>query len=149
MKHTHRMAVALALSAATVSLAAGCGGDSNDSASADESSISKSEFIVQANAICKRGNASIDKAFVALGPRRPTPEEFNEIVIPRSQGEIDALRQLPTPEGDEETLSSLFDDAQEALDRMKSDPEISFQGTDPFADVNARAIKYGLPACGQ
>jgi hypothetical protein len=142
MKRNALLMLTLALAAG--SLAAGCGDDDDE----DGGGLTKKEYVAHGNAICEEGNAEIESDLEALGPGGPTPEEFSSVVVPATQNEIGALRALPAPDGDEETLSELLDEAQAALNRIKATPAIAF-GDDPFAVVNAKANEYGLTACAR
>ncbi len=80
--------------------------------------------------------------------------------IPIMEAQVSDLRKLAPPEEDKETLGVLLDDVeavveeagqlaeaaatgdQAAIDRIEGDE-------DPFADVNRRALAYGLNECGQ
>ncbi len=84
---------------------------------------------------------------------QPTSEQIQQFAadtaIPNIQAQITALEALPAPSGDEEQVTAITDSAQEALDKLKSDPSLlSDSGaSDPFADVNKLAKEYGLDEC--
>ncbi|MDP9228733.1 MAG: hypothetical protein M3M99_06705 [Actinomycetota bacterium] len=150
MKKTHWL---LALALAIGLIAAGCGDDDDDGDSGD--ALTKQEYIAQGNAICEQGDQEIEAAFEQAAPAntQPTPEQIESVVtetlIPSVQGQIDDLKALPAPEGDEDTLNAIYDDAQTALDGIEADPAsvASEDSPDPFADVNQRIGEYGLTAC--
>jgi len=128
---------------AAVALAA-CGGDDDPS---------KTEFIKDANAICKEGdkriNADAEKAFSAN--KRPSKAEVTKFsedtAIPEIQAQIDDLRDLGAPSGDDEKVSAILDEAQSALDEVEADPTVFLSDTDPFAKANKLAKGYGLTEC--
>jgi|SRR4051794_7026166 hypothetical protein len=124
---------------------AGCGGGD------DEKSVSKADYLKQGNAICKKGNDAIDAAAQKLGesPTQAQIEAFaTGTLIPSVSNQLKELRALDTPEGDADTLSALYDDADAALAKIKADPALVAAKSDPFADVNQRATQYGLTECG-
>ena len=93
----------------------GCGSSESD----DEATPSKGEFILAANSICTTA--------VDLDPRRavgrhPSPTEFARfvrgVVLPTIQDEVDGIRALIPPEGDEEQISAILDSAQAAIDEI-------------------------------
>ena len=135
-------------------VAAGCG-DDDDSGDDGGEALTKEEYVAQGNAICEEGDKEIEAGFREVAPanQQPTPEEIETVVsetlVPSVQGQIDDLRALSPPEGDEETLNAIYDDAQAALDSIEADPSILSAGDspDPFADVNQRIGDYGLTAC--
>jgi hypothetical protein len=63
------------------------------------------------------------------------------------QGEIDGLRALGAPAGDEQQVDAILNEAQSALDKTKQDPSV-LANTDPFKKANQDAKAYGLTACG-
>jgi len=72
-------------------------------------------------------------------------------VIPNIQNQVDAVRALTPPSGDEDQVKSFLDAAQQALDKAEADPSLFFEGSqnDPFAKANKLASDYGLKVCGQ
>jgi hypothetical protein len=127
-------------------IGAGCGGDD---------APSKSEYIADADAICKQGDKEIDAAAdeTFSQNQRPSNAEIvsfgEETVIPNVQGQIDDLRDLTPPDGDEDTVNAIYDSAQEGLDQIEEDPAVlAGRGADPFAEANRLAKDYGLTECG-
>lgn len=150
---------AAALALAAGSIAAGCGGG-DDSTTATGAPLSKDAFLAQANAICKKGNQSINQAgqqfFKGLGLKQgeqPTSEQIQQFAtdtaIPNIQAQITGIEALPAPSGDEDQVTAITDSAQEAVDKLKADPSLLSDNTatDPFADVDKLAKQYGLNEC--
>ena len=139
-------------------IAAGCGGDDDNSDSTDNGAttavetLSKSAFIQEADQICKEGNDQIDQAGKSLGgnPSDAEIQSFiDETVAPNVENQLDQIRALGIPEGDEAQVNAILDAAQEAVDKIKSDPSvITDNGPDPFAEANKLAKEYGLSTCG-
>jgi hypothetical protein len=166
-----RITMLLALALATGLIAAGCGDDDDDTATTTSSPtttagatgatgatgepLSKDEFITQADAICKAGDKKIDAAaqetFSGGQPSQAEQEQFvTEDVVPNIQEQIDGLRALTPPEGDEEEVSAILDSAQDAIDQTEADPgALTEGGDDPFSEANQLAEEYGLEVCGQ
>jgi hypothetical protein len=166
-----RITMLLALALATGLIAAGCGDDDDDTAATTSSPtttaaatgatgatgepLSKDEFITQADAICKAGDKKIDAAaqetFSGGQPSQAEQEQFvTEDVVPNIQEQIDGLRALTPPEGDEEEVSAILDSAQDAIDQTEADPgALTEGGDDPFSEANQLAEEYGLEVCGQ
>ena len=137
-------------------IAVGCGGnDDSSSSTGTESSttaLTKAEFLQKGNAICQAGNQEINQAFSQI-QGKPTQEQANQVVtdtlVPSVQGQIDDIRALGAPAGDEDQVNQILDDAQTALDKVKADPTVATQnGSDPFAQANQEAKAYGLTVCG-
>jgi hypothetical protein len=147
---------------------AGCGSSSSSSTSTGASGasgatgasgtpLSKSEFVAKGNAICKQGNAALDKAgksFFQSGqkPSQAEQDKFvTDTVIPNIQSQIDQIKALTPPSGDEDQVNAVTAAAQSALDKAKADPSLLIQqgGSDPFAHANDLANSYGLTECGK
>jgi hypothetical protein len=149
----------------TALVAAGCGGDDDDdttAATTGETAVaggeppSKEEFIVEADAICKQGDREINQAGrETFGEEQPSQEEQEQFVtatvLPNIQGQLDGIRALTPPEGDEDEVAAILEAAQTAVDEAEQDPSALTQaggGSDPFAEANRLAQDYGLTNCG-
>ncbi len=127
--------------------AAGCGSsDSTDTTTA----ITKAAFVAKANAICTKGNKAQNAAGEKLG-QNPSQAQFTayakDTAIPNIQGQIDSVRALGAPAGDEATVSHMLDLAQADLNKIKADPTLLQGNSDQFADFAKIAHPYGLTAC--
>ena len=140
-------------------VAAGCG--SSSSSTSTTAALTKSQFLKQGNAICNKGNQQINKVahqtFTKKKyPNGPPPKSVQtkfatDTVIPSVQSQIDGIKALGAPAGDEAQVKAIVDSAQSALDKAKADPTIMLQNNpknDPFAKSNQLAKSYGLTACG-
>ncbi|HET7488917.1 MAG TPA: hypothetical protein VFJ85_13390 [Acidimicrobiales bacterium] len=124
-----------------VALAAGCGREEK------QASISKPEFVKEANAICARGNeAMANAAPPAAAGDVEAATAFSRVFVPNVRNQIREIRALGFPKGDVHTLDALFTDAESLLRRAEQDPA-SLDGH-AFDDVNARLTAYGLWVCG-
>ena len=149
---------ALLLVGGAALIGAGCGDDDEDTTGASSAPLTKQEFAQQANQICADGNEEIDEgAQATFSEGRPAPEDqeafFTDTVIPNVQSQIDDIRALTPPEGDEEEVAAIVDSAQSAVDEIEADPaalaDIEEGGSsDPFAEANKLAEDYGLEECG-
>lgn len=116
------------------------------SCGADQETISKADFLTEANAICRAANDEIEAAPNGFGPTT-----FLEVVIPTiRQGGAD-MRALGFPAGDEELLDALLTDQDAVLDELEAlvteDPDAWGSGPNPFAELNTRLDDYGLNDC--
>ena len=144
---------------ATAALAAGalvtgCGGGGDDNsttaASTDTSgqTITKADFLQQGNQICKEGNDQMNQQ------RQPdqnssqaeVADYVQSTIVPNVQNQIDQLKALGAPAGDEDQVNKILADAQAALDKLKSNPSSISDNT--FAQANQEAHAYGLTECG-
>ena len=132
-------------------LAAGCGGDDDETTTA---APSKQEFIKQADAICAKGDKELDQAGrETFGKGQPSKQEIEQFatdtLVPNIQGQIDGVRALTPPEGDDEEVSAFLDAAQQGVDKVEQDPSAIGQrgGPDPFAGTSKLAKQYGFEKC--
>jgi len=145
----------LAGALATGLIAAGCGDDDEKQVAA--AALSKSEFIAQADAICKKGDKEIDQAgreSFAGGAGKPTPEQSEafatDVVLPNIQGQVDGVRALGAPEGDEAEIDAFLNAAQDGIDQSEDDPSVLFgngEGPSGFLEAERLAGEYGFQVC--
>jgi hypothetical protein len=125
-------------------LAVGCGGGGE--------SISKEDFIEQADEICAAGSEELDAILDELEPATPTSDDIAEFLrddyVPNIRAQIDDIRELGFPEGDEDELDAILDDSESVLDDIEEDPQTAVQQANPFAEVNQQLQEYGLTECG-
>lgn len=158
MRHSAFLAILVA-----VGLVAGACGDGE--------TLTKAEYIEQGNAICADGNAQLDPIFeevFADFPDEPTQQQLVDEVVgivagitPIIEAQLADLRELAAPKEDEDTLELLFDDVEAVLEEINQLADdvaagdqaaidlIESEEFDPFADVNRRAVQYGLTVCGE
>jgi hypothetical protein len=146
----------LVAGAIVVALAvAGCGGGSDSSSSTG--SISKEQFVVKADAICRNGTERLQKAiFAALkNPRDLTKVSTAEQVkivttamVPNVSREAKELRALGVPDGDEEKVDAMITALEEGVETAERDPRVVTQSSDAVFGISSRiAGEYGLKAC--
>lgn len=133
------LSICLSSLLAAILLSAGCGGGGDDG-------ISKAEFISSADAICKKLHDELDAKSQGITKRDAAVEFFKDEAIPSAQDEIDQIRALGSPEGDEKTVDALLSAVQDALDRAKADPSSIDDHT--FDEADKLAQGYGLAECG-
>ena len=152
-------AIALFVTAlAAASLLAACG-DDDDDGGGGEQALSKADYIEQGDAICAEGDREIEQAAEeAFGDleqgEQPSAEAVGEFgqesVLPSLQRQIDRLRELPAPEGDEDEVNAIYDAADEGIRKLREgDPEdFVQQGDAAFEEANRLAGEYGFQNCG-
>ena len=149
MFRTYGCAIVVALLA--TGAAAGCGGD-------DEEPLSKAEYIKQGDAICKKANAELEREaeemFRDLGSNeRPSEEQLStfveDLIKPKIQGQVDDLRELSPPEGDEETVNAIYEKVEEGLSKVEGDPQLLLSDDDPLQPATDAAADYGFKDCSE
>jgi hypothetical protein len=144
---------ALALTAAATLTLAGCGeGDeAKDKADPSPSALTKTDFLKQANAICKTGEDKINAAAEAAFGDAPDEAKLKafttDVALPETQKIVDGLRELEAPEELASDFDALLDSTEADLAKVKADWEYGI-GDEAFADANTKANAMGLEACG-
>lgn len=146
-----------------------------------DEALPKDEYLALANAICGDANAQVEAIaleFRANLPDETTPESFAALPVAEFvdqyteivERQLDDLRDLAAPVGDEELLAALYDDVEarlravnalvseamagdlDAIGQLTSPGDLTHGGLRPastaFDDVDGRAIEYGLTVCG-
>jgi len=123
-------------------LIAGCGGG-------DDETLTKEEYIQRADQICQEGNDEIEAAAEDVELQDLT-KFITETVVPKTEEQIAKIRELPIPEGDEQTLNSIYDRVEEAIQKFKDDPgslaDLASGNIAPGVEEDSRA--YGFKVCG-
>jgi hypothetical protein len=146
-----RLTGGVAAAVTAMVLASGC----SDGGGSD--SPTKAEFIQQADAICRKAHSALDKAFTQAfaGKPQPSQAELNkfarEELAPTVQGEIDDVRNLDPPSGDEGEIEAIADAAQSGVDKIKADPEVLSPQVkfDPLGKNHRLAKAYGMKECSE
>lgn len=136
--------------AGTALVAAGCGGGGEDTST----SLTKAQFVKQANAICANYNKQMAADFSKYakeqsggGSTQISPAEaVAKATIPATKEELEDLRALPVPSGEEEKVEALLERRQEALEKIEDEPLFKTAG-DPFEEFNQPLTDYGLTEC--
>lgn len=153
----------------------GCGGDDGDPAVTDAPLIpSKRDYLVQADTICAGREQAIEtEAEVALGidasdfrvkpsgevvfkrGRRPSPERIERfgaaVVIPNLRRQLEQLRALTPPRGDQATVARIYETAEWGIDRLAADPALFNDRAAVRRELSrARRLarRYGFFECG-
>lgn len=130
---------------------AGCGSSSKSSSSTSvKPALTKAQFLVQANAICKAGNAKTQARGRALGnnPSRAQIVSYvTKFLAPEIQSQINAVRALAVQTADSAKLTSMLDLAQADLDKVKANPLSIATNASPFHNFGVQAHAYGLTQC--
>lgn len=147
-----KQAIVLLAAALVVALfMLGCGGDS--------ASISKAEFIKQAEVVCERHEKELRKDLAAFlkqheNVKSPTEKDVAELVDVVFSGNIEAevkeLRAIEVPSGDEKQVKALLDAREESLKNAEANPlGLNRNAKLMFAKSSKLAKEYGLEACSQ
>jgi maltose-binding protein MalE len=155
-------------------VAAGCGGSSSDSSSTSDaggstastgdttattSALSKAELIKQGDAICTKGNESIEteaNEFAKennVNTKKPTKAQKEEVIVEvvapdvRRQGE--EIAELGAPSGDEAEVEAIVAAVEGAADELEETPSLLFGEKNPLTKASKLAGSYGFKVCGE
>jgi hypothetical protein len=124
---------------------AGCGGSS-------ESRPTKDQFIRQGDAICKQAAAE-QKRLAALRKGEVVSGNFEAVTavfVPPMERELRRLRTLGPPQADEKKVRAILKATRRGIEDAKADYlDLFVKETDPFAEANVLARRYGLAACAE
>ncbi len=138
-----RSLVLVLIVALPVASVAGCGGD--EEAQTEAPAPTRQEFIAQADAICRSAEQDLRAAQESYGSTRKEEAEFvEEEVIPHFQRQVDEIRELTPPPGDEKKIEAALSAAERDLDDLLEDPSRVPKGQREFARQFRR---YGSTTC--
>jgi hypothetical protein len=165
-KGSHTVTRCIAALLGTVAMAAvlaDCGGGDGsglDPGAIETSSITKKEFIEQADEICQLGNRWLLKqmgAYIAEkkaeGSKQSKEELFTQaakaVALPRVEANIKDFQALGAPPGDETELEAYLTQIQQETEALQGQPEISQKDlfSNGYADAGELARNYGLKSC--
>ena len=143
--------------------AAGCGDD--DSSTADSTTSGVTGFTGEAptdalhyhliaDKYCRRAENEIDKAAAEqFGGEQPSPEELTDFVndyyLPIMRRQMEQIRTIPIPPGEEEKVNAIYDAFDEGLAQAEANPEDLLNGPPPgIVEASRLAVDYGFDDCG-
>lgn len=122
--------------------------------------IAKPEFLRQANAICAKANQELVKTSEDFTKEKNLSEsnqptdaqlgELTKLVMPAINRQVEELRALGAPAGDEAEVDAILSAVEGAIEEGEQDPAAIY-GADggAFARANQLAVDYGLNKCGE
>lgn len=153
----HRLLAPALVVAALGILAAGCGeGDGAEGESAEP--LTRSEFVRQANAICRQERADVDQeveAFLDLPVSTGKPQPVlradlaHSVLLPTLEVEIARIYTLDWPTADEKQIDAMLSAERLAIDNVAVQERLaSAAQRDRYFDESAELMReYGLRAC--
>jgi hypothetical protein len=153
------MSCGLAVTVALVvgACVAGCGSSNNSTSTETTATIGKAEFVAKGNAVCVKGEKAQEaeiNAYVkkhGLENKKPTPAQQAELVetvfAPNIQSQIDGVKALGAPSGEEQQVSSALELSQQTLEKIEANPELVFGNQDAFAAAGKQLHALGLKKC--
>jgi hypothetical protein len=136
---------------------AGCGSSGSTTTTETTAAISKAEFVAKGNAVCVKGEKAQEaevNAYVkknGLENQKPSKAQEAELVetvfAPNIQSQIDGVKALGAPSGEEQQVGSALELSQQALEKVEANPELAFGKQNPFAAAGKQLHALGLKEC--
>ena len=116
------------------------------------------EFVAKGNASCVAGEKKQNVEFMAFakkhGIRKGRTDQaqrqlVDAVFVPNIQSQIDSVKALGAPSGQEQKVASALEAAQEALNKVKAKPDIAFSKPSPFKAAGEQLHALGLTECAK
>jgi hypothetical protein len=141
----------------------GAGGGSsggNSAGGGSSASGAKGQYIQQVDAICNKTKTEFGKDAIAFqeklnkNPPKPTdtPPEIaasKTVFVPHFQDQVDGIRAVKPPAGDEAQVEAFLDALQGVVDQANNDPVKFFEEGLPFGNAPKLAKAYGFSGCAE
>lgn len=134
--------------------AAACGSsDDSGDGSSSEDTLTKTELIEKADALCVKFDGEVATSFenADLTPES-TKADFSAFVtdeiVPLYRDQIEQLRELTPDEESADDYNNIVDTLESELDAVEEDPTIALGDDTPFKGATAAAQDFGLKDCG-
>lgn len=127
--------------AAIALLVVGCGGGGSSDSTA---TVTKAQFVKEANAICEQAN-KVQLAAAAIGEKqgKTRAELISQALIP-IQTQAEEVGKLDPPQGDQQQIDAIVKGLEDGVKVVEADPT-AFESA--FTKVDKLAVKYGLTSC--
>ncbi len=145
-----------------VLLSAGCSDEESSGESAgneivvEVGSLTKSQFLKRANAICQETQTNMRNRFFAyLRDAEVTLQNqdaqldkvMQTIIVPSYEQQIDQIRSLGAPSGDEDEISAFLNAEQKGVEKGEERPAKFIQDSLLLSKATKLAVAYGLDKC--
>lgn len=147
-----RVAASIVGVLAVLAIGVGCGGG-------DDDSLSKADFVKQADEICARKetekNKDLEAAFSQLGKEGKSGKKAEEELVtgtalPPISEMTEELKDLGAPSGEEDQVDAMIKALEEEIEKIEGDPSSVISGSGGgFDKANRLAKEMGLKACSQ
>lgn len=133
-------------------VAIGCGG------SDETSSLTKAQFIKQADAACARADAAQSKALAAYAKsesKLPSSKAGQEEIVmkiglPPVEVGVEEISALGAPDGEEDEVDALIAAWETAIEDAEADPlTVTKPAGNPFNEADKLAAAFGLKGCSE
>lgn len=120
-------------------------------------SESKQEFVAKATGLCKKQQKAMQanagkffkKARKSSSVQANQDRFVKQVLAPGFEAEVEALRKLGAPEGEEEQVEAVLAAIELAIEEARRDPPSYFEGAAVFKEASRVPAAYGVPVCGE
>jgi hypothetical protein len=129
--------------------------EESDGDSVAESSISKKQYVKQAEAVCKENDEQLQADFATFVRENENAKDksvygvlVEEVIAPNLQAELEDLQELEVPEGSASRIEAILGAREESIEIAEEDPEAVIQNPEKvFGKASKLAGEYGLAGC--
>jgi len=150
---------------AVMALLAGCGGGGTQGTSGGSaasqvrsSSLSTKAYLKKANALCKRTKTRSQIGYVHYAQTHKVPSSgsgltakaadfVDTVFTPIYQGQINKLRALGAPKGDEAAVASIIAAMERGLAQSRANPLQFIRSAPFFGEASRLSVAYGMTEC--
>jgi len=138
------------MGAACLAVASRCGGG--------DKGIKKADYLERAKTVCQKGNRALTAASNDVFAKVPPGQKLSDAqiddfvrttVIPTIRDQIKELRAIPPPKGEKGHVEEIYKALDRGLDELQKNPKKLTDGSNPFAEADTLASKYGITVCAQ
>lgn len=138
-------------------VAVGCGGGGGSDTAVEEGSVTKTHYVKEADAVCKKGEEELQADFATFlkekeNVKKATEADYTEllekVIAPNISAEVEELRELDVPQGDASQVEAMINAREESLSTAESEPKaVVAKSEEVFGHASKLASEYGLEAC--
>ncbi|TMK58178.1 MAG: hypothetical protein E6G51_03490 [Actinobacteria bacterium] len=126
----------------------------------ESGSVTKAEFVKDAELLCKSGEeealgeARASYSKYGIDPQKPpTRSQGNalveDVILPSLQERAEELGELTPPAGDEAEVLAIVEGLEKGVAEAEAVPNKMLEAARKFDSVSKLARKYGIDACGR
>lgn len=131
--------------------AAGGGEAPGEGAEAGAGESGRTAFVSQANGICEGTKRKFEAGAKAVvektGGKEDTLALVESALVPALEDEVEELRQLEVPQGDEKEVEAIFAAIEKVVAKAKQSPKTIAGEPYPYQEIESLGSRYGLTSC--
>jgi hypothetical protein len=138
----------------TTTANASSGEDGSGASNSNAKPLTKKEFIVKGDAICReipQEYETLRQELIKKTPNKATPAEINlKAAVPPIFKGVEKMEELGPPKGEEAEIEAIIDSLEAAGKGVEEEPNAPLVGPEsPYAEFVKLTTKYGFTFCNQ